>query len=84
MLGRKQFRAVLMDLRMPDMDGLESARAIREGVAGEANRGIPIIAVTANAFPADHQACREAGMDGFIEKPVALDTLKAALDAVRH
>ena len=84
LLGRKQFRAVLMDLRMPDMDGLESARAIREGVAGEANRGIPIIAVTANAFPADHQACREAGMDGFIEKPVALDTLKAALDAVRH
>lgn len=84
LLGRRPFRAVLMDLRMPDMDGLEAARAIRSGAAGESNRGIPIIAVTANAFPADREACREAGMDGFVEKPVALEKLKSALDAVRH
>lgn len=84
LLGQRPFRTVLMDLRMPDMDGLEAARAIRAGAAGESNREIPIIAVTANAFPADREACRDAGMDAFVEKPVDLDKLKSALDAVHY
>ena len=62
------FDVVFMDMRMPEMDGLEATRAIR--ALGGAKRRVPIIALTANAFADDIKACRDAGMDEFIAKPV--------------
>ena len=73
---RRTFDAVLMDVRMPGMDGLEAARRLREG---DANRETPIIAVTGAASPEEIQACREAGMNAWVEKPVNPRDLYAAL-----
>jgi signal transduction histidine kinase/CheY-like chemotaxis protein len=64
----RTFDIVFMDMRMPEMDGLEAARAIR-AIGGEWAR-IPIVALTANAFADDVKACRDAGMDEFISKPM--------------
>jgi len=68
-LQRRSFDVVLMDLEMPDMDGLEATAAIREW---ERTRGghIPVIAMTAHAIKGYSQECLEAGMDDFITKPI--------------
>jgi signal transduction histidine kinase/DNA-binding NarL/FixJ family response regulator/HPt (histidine-containing phosphotransfer) domain-containing protein len=63
-----EFDAVFMDMRMPEMDGLEATRAIR--AHGGALATIPIIALTANAFADDVKACRDAGMNDFVAKPI--------------
>src|SRR4051812_11161639 len=62
------FDAIFMDMRMPEMDGLEATRKIRE--LGGHLADIPIIALTANAFADDIKACRDAGMNDFIAKPL--------------
>ena len=62
------YDVILMDMRMPEMDGLQATRAIR--AQGGRLATIPIIAFTANAFPEDMQACQEAGMNDFVAKPV--------------
>ena len=62
------YDAVLMDIRMPGMDGYEAARAIRS--LERPDRGIPIIAMTADAFAGDIQKCLDAGMDDHIAKPL--------------
>ena len=64
---------ILMDIQMPEMDGYETARRIRE--MGEAHRQIPIFALTANAMVQDRQRSLEAGMDGHIAKPFKLKEL---------
>ncbi|MCH2242585.1 MAG: response regulator [Aquabacterium sp.] len=61
---------VLMDWRMPGMDGLEATRRIRAGQAGPAARRVPVIGLTANAFAEDRQACLDAGMDHVLTKPI--------------
>ncbi|HXL68123.1 MAG TPA: ATP-binding protein [Xanthobacteraceae bacterium] len=71
---------ILMDLHLPGMDGLEATRRIR--ALGDAGR-IPIIALTANAFAEDREACREAGMDGFVVKPFDRDRLEEAIATAR-
>jgi CheY-like chemotaxis protein len=71
---------VLMDLHLPGMDGLEATRQIR--ALGKAGR-IPIIALTANAFAEDREACRAAGMDGFVVKPFDRDRLEEAIATAR-
>ncbi|MGK7861430.1 EAL domain-containing protein [Falsiroseomonas sp. E2-1-a4] len=71
------FDAVLMDVQMPGMDGLEATRRIR-ALPGPIGR-VPILAVTAGAFREDIAACHEAGMDGHVEKPIRVATLEKAL-----
>jgi CheY-like chemotaxis protein len=73
------FDRVLMDVHMPSLDGLEATRRIRalETEAGTART--PILALTANAFAEDRDACYEAGMDGFLVKPLDRESLAAAL-----
>ena len=65
---RTAYDLIYMDMRMPGMDGVEAAREIRRREG--AGRRAPIVACTANAFEADIQACRAAGMDDFIAKPI--------------
>ncbi len=72
----RDYDLILMDVRMPGMDGLEATRAIR---ALPACRQIPIIAMTADGHEEDRQACLAAGMDDFLAKPVEPEILYAAL-----
>ena len=68
---------ILMDLQMPGLDGYEATRRIRQKLDG---RPLPIVAVTANALPADRAATVAAGMDGFIAKPVKQEELRGMLE----
>jgi CheY-like chemotaxis protein len=70
---------VLMDLRMPEMDGYEAARALRERAA---LRGVPIVAVTAAAFADDRDRALAAGVDAHLAKPVLLDALLETLGSL--
>ena len=69
--------AVFMDMQMPMMDGVEATRRIRG--SSHADRDIPIIAMTANTFDADKRRCKEAGMSGYISKPVNSEAIEEAL-----
>jgi len=76
-LSKKEFDVVLMDGQMPEMDGYETAKAIRSGF-DVLNPNITIIAMTANAMDGDREACLAAGMDDYIPKPMrALDLMSA-------
>lgn len=70
---------VLMDIQMPKLDGIETAKRIRAREAGQRVRRTPILALTANALVEDRYACFEAGMDGFLMKPLDRDKLAEAL-----
>jgi len=74
--NRFNFDLILMDVRMPEMDGLQATRVIRSHGATPA---VPIIAFTANAFPEDIEACRGAGMNDFVVKPARK---KAMIEAI--
>ena len=72
LLQSEPFNLVLMDVQMPEMDGLEATRAIRAGMAGSRNREVPIIAMTAYSTADDEEACYKAGMTGYLAKPLSL------------
>jgi two-component system, sensor histidine kinase and response regulator len=76
--GFKGYDAILMDVQMPEMDGMEATAAIR---AREKTLGIhlPIIGVTAHAMKGDRERCLEGGMDGYVSKPIRPDTLFSEL-----
>jgi len=73
-------RLILMDLNMPVMDGYSATEQIRQWEQAQGRRRLPILALTADAFEQDRQHCMAVGMDDFLTKPIALDTLKAALE----
>jgi CheY-like chemotaxis protein len=78
---------VLMDIQMPQLDGIETTKRIRAREADQPGRPTPILALTANTLVEDRYACFEAGMDGFLVKPLDRDKLTealAGLAASRH
>ena len=80
-LVKERFDLVLMDVQMPEMDGIEATRAIRRKELGNGSH-LPIIAMTAHAMQADRQRCAEAGMDGYVSKPIQLPELAAVMERV--
>ena len=73
------YDAILMDMRMPEMDGLEATRRIRAADKSDAKQ-IPIIALTANAFDEDVQQSMQAGLNAHLSKPVEPETLFKTLE----
>jgi len=80
-LARESFDLVLMDMQMPVLDGLQTTRRWRQQETSNAPR-LPIVAMTANAMPADKQRCREAGMDDVLCKPFTREDLYRTLRQV--
>jgi len=83
-VARTRYDVILMDCQMPEMDGYEATKRIRDS---SNNFGrIRIIAMTANAMQGDRERCLEAGMDDYISKPVSIEKLRAALEGqeARH
>jgi signal transduction histidine kinase/CheY-like chemotaxis protein len=83
----EHFDLVLMDISMPEMDGLQATALLRSTQAGAnypGNGRIPIIAMTGHALIGDREMCLRAGMDGYISKPITPDDLFAIIDEVTH
>ncbi|SIT03071.1 Signal transduction histidine kinase [Roseivivax lentus] len=74
----RKYDVILMDMHMPDLDGLEATRAIRQGSGP--NAATWIIALTASVQSSDVEKCRDAGMDDFMAKPLTIQTLAQAFD----
>lgn len=79
-LSERPYRLVLMDVQMPEMDGLEATRQIRDPASPVLNHAIPVIAVTAHALDGYQDICHAAGMDGYLTKPVTPDRLREVLE----
>lgn len=77
-LGGNEFDVAMLDVQMPEIDGLEAARLWRANEDPAARR-LPLIAMTAHAMPGDRERCLDAGMDGYLSKPISLATLRDAI-----
>jgi PAS domain S-box-containing protein len=84
MIGERssEFDVVLMDVQMPELDGLAATRAVRELEHQQHRPPLPIIALTANAMKGDEDRCLEAGMNGYLAKPVTLERLRREIRRV--
>jgi CheY-like chemotaxis protein len=80
-LERQDYPVILMDMQMPEMDGLEATRRLRQRFRGAS--APYIIAMTANAMPGDRERCLDAGMNDYVPKPIELEVLDRALAAAR-
>ncbi len=81
-ISQHDFDLVLMDMQMPVLSGLEATARIRADETARHSRRVPIVALTANAFDEDRDACLAAGMDSYVSKPIRRDALFAAIAAV--
>jgi CheY-like chemotaxis protein len=79
-LRQNRYDLVLMDCQMPEMDGFETTRVIRDVTSSVLDHDVPIVAMTANAFPEDRARSIASGMNDFLSKPVDQSTLSAMLD----
>jgi CheY-like chemotaxis protein len=79
--AQREFDVVLMDARMPEIDGMEATRLLRER---DALRGVrtPIVMLTASAMECDRERFLAAGADGYVTKPVQIEQLEAEIEAV--
>lgn len=80
--GQDEYFAVFMDMQMPVMDGVTATRKIR--ASARADHDVPIFAMTANTFASDRRSCREAGMTGYIPKPVSVKDIEDALTEIKE
>jgi len=80
-LRTDDYDVVLMDCQMPEMDGYEATGRIRAGEAGNRNRALHIIALTASAMVGDRERCLKAGMNEYLTKPIQADALIHLLEA---
>lgn len=79
LIKQQSFDVIMMDMKMPEMDGVATARAIRaQGI------NTPIIVVTGNTELADQQACKSAGMNRFLTKPITLNSIQAVFNSLNH
>ena len=83
MLGKESYDLVLMDCQMPEMDGFEATRIIRDRASTVLDHEIPVIAMTANAFPADRVRALACGMNDYLTKPVERSVLANILEKWR-
>ncbi|MBK6554715.1 MAG: response regulator [Rhodocyclaceae bacterium] len=81
-VGNKDYALVLMDVEMPEMDGITATQRIRDREVLEGRARLPIIAMTANALQEDRERCLAAGMDGYVAKPISRKTLQDELNRV--
>jgi PAS domain S-box-containing protein len=79
LLASQHFDCVLMDIQMPEMDGVETTRRIRDAKAGAWDPHIPVLALTAHAMKGDRERFLAAGLDGYIAKPVDMEDLRQAI-----
>ncbi|MBF0226106.1 MAG: response regulator [Desulfobacterales bacterium] len=79
-LEKKNYELVLMDVQMPEMDGFEATKTIRDPKSNVMNHFVPIIAMTAHAMKGDREKCLDAGMDDYVPKPVKPDKLSEVID----
>jgi two-component system, sensor histidine kinase and response regulator len=78
-LSDRNFDLILMDVQMPELDGFDATRRIRQAEQADGRRRTPIIAMTAHAMKGDRERCLEAGMDGYISKPVRAPELSRTI-----
>ncbi|WP_243363333.1 response regulator [Fundidesulfovibrio terrae] len=81
-LAKTRVDVVLMDIQMPEMDGVEATRRIRSGEVPGISRELPIIAMTAHALKGDRERFLQSGMDGYLSKPVGSEDIQTALHQV--
>ena len=81
MLEKQHFDIVLMDVQMPEMDGFEATKQIREKEQASGAH-LPIIALTAHAMQGDQERCLVGGMDGYVAKPIKLEALFSVIEKV--
>ena len=79
-LKANTYDLVLMDVQMPEMDGIHAAKEVREGHCGEDRKGVYICALTAYAMAGDQERCIDAGMNDYLSKPLTLPALRRAID----
>lgn len=84
MLKKKPYDLVFMDWQLPGMDGVEATGEIRAGRAGEGNRSVPVVAMTANAMSGDKEKCLIAGMDDYLSKPISQNEIVRCVETWGH